>query len=100
LQKVEYKYGVLSSTYTPGFSWQGNLPHQGENLFIEGYVDQSRLKIVGYTNTTYFDIKNFNVVKKEITGNVFRPWVFVFLGFFGLLFLYCRFVIKIIFLQL
>jgi len=98
LQKVEYKYGVLSSTYTPGLSWQGNIPHQGDCLFIEGYVDQSQLKIVGYINTAYFEIKNYNVVKREISRNFFQPWVFVFLGVFGLLLLYCRFVFQRIFL--
>lgn len=64
-------------------SWKGGIPHQADSLFCNGVADKSSLKITCYTNTTYFVIKNFNVVKQEQQATFFNPllfWILLFLA--------------------
>jgi len=83
LESVKYAYQGNTTEHNIEYqSWKGSIPHQADSLFITGVVDQS-LKITCYTNTTYFVIKNFNVVKKEQPATLFNPllfWIFLFIA--------------------
>lgn len=76
LESIKYEYqGNTTEQNLKYHSWKGSIPHQADSLFISGVVDKS-LKITCYTNTTYFVIKNFNVVKQEQQETLFNPLLF------------------------
>jgi len=83
LQRVTYTYQGNSSEQNIEYhTWKGNLSHQADSLYIPGEINITNLQIICYTNTTYFVIKNFDVVKQENPTTLFNPflfWIFLFI---------------------
>jgi hypothetical protein len=97
LTKVAYEYGGNTSEHTlmigerdtgengvqyTNFStcdyWRGDIPYQGNALFIPGSVDKNKLNVTCYTPYESFQVKDFKYIEKTWTGQSFSDWVLPF----------------------
>ena len=58
--------------------WRGDIPYQGEALFITGSVDQSKLNITCFTPYESFKVTKFEYTEKAWKGESFSDWVLPF----------------------
>lgn len=108
LTSIHYKCGELETIHTRmlgerhGFNtiysnvsiWNGDIPHSGSSLYLEGNIDSADIEVTCYTVSGSFkpELEIQTIVQKEI--RFFDPrFKFVF-AILLVCFLYCRFVIK------
>ena len=58
--------------------WRGDIPYQGETLFIAGSVDQSKLNITCFTPYESFKVAKFEYIEKAWKRESFSDWFLPF----------------------
>jgi len=91
LTSIKYEYNGRSTTryftiYEGNTTsettlWEGDIPHNGEALFLEGNFDESKFSVTCFNSKGYQKITNFNVT--EVSDNselVLNPALWSFVG--------------------
>lgn len=58
--------------------WRGDIPYQGEALFVTGPVDQSKLNITCFTPYESFKVTKFEYIEKAWKRESFSDWFLPF----------------------
>ncbi|MHB8102614.1 MAG: right-handed parallel beta-helix repeat-containing protein [Methanosarcina sp.] len=91
LTGVKYEYGNQSTTHyfsiNEGSSssgadiWEGELQHTGNAVYLEGALDESKLKITGFNPDGYNTISKINITEEKDNSNqILNPMFWAFLG--------------------
>lgn len=77
--------GVLYTNFSRVNYWKGDLPHNGEFLFINGSFDPEKLTVTAYTPYESFQVTHFDYVKKDYPDKFYADWLFPSFGLFVIL---------------
>ena len=91
LTSVKYEYGNQSTTHYFSINegnqssgadiWEGELQHTGNAVYIEGALDESKLKITGFNPDGYNTISKINITEEKDNSNqILNPMFWAFLG--------------------
>ena len=91
LSSVKYEYGNQSTIHYFSINegnqssttdlWEGDLPHKGNAVYLQGTLDKSKLKVIGFNPSGYDTISKYNVIEeKDNSTLVFNPKLWAFLG--------------------
>ena len=91
LTSVKYEYGNQSTTHYFSINegnlssstdfWEGELPHKGNAVYLEGALNANNLKITGFTPSGYNTISRINITEENDGSNqVLNPKLWGFLG--------------------
>ena len=77
--------GVIYTNFSKVNYWKGDLPHQGEFLFINGSFDPDKLTVTAYTPYESFQVIHFDHIKKEYPDKFYADWLLPSFGLFVIL---------------
>ena len=77
--------GVLYTNFSQVNYWKGDLPHNGEFLFINGSFDPEKLTVTAYTPYESFQVIHFDHIKKVYPDKFYADWLFPSFGLFLIL---------------
>lgn len=77
--------GVLYTNFSRVNYWKGDLPHNGEFLFINGSFDPEKLTVTAYTPYESFQVIHFDHIKKVYPDKFYADWLFPSFGLFLIL---------------
>ena len=77
--------GVIYTNFSKVNYWKGDLPHQGEFLFINGSFDPEKLTVTAYTPYESLQVIHFDYVKKDYPDKFYADWLFPSFGLFLIL---------------
>ena len=93
---VKYEYGNQSTTHYFSINegnkssgadlWEGDIPHRGNAVYLKGALDESKLKITGFTPSGYNTISKLNITEEKDNSNqILNPKLWAFLGTLSIL---------------
>jgi|GEM_PF-838781 len=96
LTGVKYEYGNQSTTHYFSINegnqssgadiWEGELQHKGNAVYIEGALDESKLKITGFNPDGYNTISKINITEEKDNSNqILNPKLWTFAGTLAIL---------------
>lgn len=84
-ERNQNENGVTYTNFSKVNYWVGDLPHQGEFLFINGSFDPEKLTVTAYTPYESFQVTHFDHIKKDYPEKFYADWLFPSFGLFLIL---------------
>lgn len=84
-ERNQNENGVIYTNFSKVNYWVGDLPHQGEFLFINGSFDPEKLTVTAYTPYESFQVTHFDHIKKDYPEKFYADWLFPSFGLFLIL---------------